>query len=317
VRIGAGRMRSRLAAELDPDLRRGAGLSALNRVIVGVILISLLLVVLETEPGLHEPYRVVFDGLELAVLAVFVVEYGARLWVCVENPKHPGRWAYARRPMALLDLLVIVSMATALMGFEGALFRLLRLLRLLRVARLGRFAEAFETVAGAVAARRYELVVSVAIAAGLLLISASALYVLEGGAQPDAFGSIPRAMWWSVATLTTVGYGDVVPVTPPGRVFATLTAITGVGLIAMPAGILASAFSDAMQRKRDGEGKDGSWGRRSEALGRRPALGRAVVPIAAGGLRAAPAVVTCAGGWCILPGTAPVPPRAGPPQAAR
>jgi voltage-gated potassium channel len=97
-----------------------------------------------------------------------------------------------------------------------------------------------------------------AIAGALLLISASALYVLEGGAQPDAFGSIPRAMWWSVATLTTVGYGDVVPVTALGRVFATLTAITGVGLIAMPAGILASAFSDAMQRKRDREDKDGS-----------------------------------------------------------
>lgn len=258
MQIGGVRFRSRLAAELDPDLRREAGLSPLNRAIIGIILFSLLLVVLETEPSVYEPHRLVFDGLELLVLAIFAIEYAARIWVCVENPRIASRWAYARRPMALLDLLVIVTMATSLMGFEGALFRLLRLLRLLRVAKLGHFAEAFRTIASAVGARRYELAVSMAIAGALLLISASALYVIEGGAQPDAFGSIPRAMWWSVATLTTVGYGDVVPETALGRVFATLTAITGVGLIAMPAGILASAFSDAMQRKRDREGKDGS-----------------------------------------------------------
>ncbi|MGF1650253.1 MAG: ion transporter [Hyphomicrobiaceae bacterium] len=232
-------------------------MSPLNRAIVVIILLSLLLVVLETEPVIYDPYRSLFDGLEILVLVIFVVEYAARIWVSVENPRFPSRWAYARRPMALLDLVVILTMATSMIGFEGAMLRLLRLLRLLRVAKLGHFADAFRTIAAAVGARRHELVVSITIAGGLLLVSASALYVLEGGDQPAAFGSIPRAMWWSVATLTTVGYGDVVPVTPLGRIFAALTAITGVGLIAMPAGILASAFSDAMQRRRDQEGKDG------------------------------------------------------------
>lgn len=254
----AANTRRRLAEALDPALRDRPGLSPLNRAVVAVILASLLLVVLETEPALSEPHAAIFAGLELLVLALFAAEYAARIWVSVENPRNASRLGYALRPMALLDLVVILSMATAFVGFEGTLLRLLRLIRLLRVARLGHFAAAFDNIAEAVKARRHELAVSVGIAASLLLVSASALYVLEGGHQTQAFGSIPRAMWWSVATLTTVGYGDVVPVTPLGRLFAAVTAVTGIGLIAMPAGILASAFSDAMQRKREKDREDGS-----------------------------------------------------------
>lgn len=153
-----------------------------------------------------------------------------------------------RSPATLLDLVVIVSIGFTLLGLEGVLLRLLRLIRLLRVARLGHFSRALGNIGHAIAERRMELVISVMIAFSLLLLSASALYVIQSEHQPEAFGSIPRAMWWSVATLTTVGYGDIVPVTPLGKIFAALTAITGIGLIAMPAGILASAFSAAMRR---------------------------------------------------------------------
>jgi voltage-gated potassium channel len=90
----------------------------------------------------------------------------------------------------------------------------------------------------------------------LLLISSTFLYLVEGDAQPEAFGSIPRAMWWSIATLTTVGYGDVIPVTALGRVFSGVTAIIGIGLIAMPTGILAAAFSDGLERRRNKVGSD-------------------------------------------------------------
>ena len=98
---------------------------------------------------------------------------------------------------------------------------------------------------------------SFVIASMLLLMSSTLLYIVEGGIQPETFGSIPRAMWWSIATLTTVCYGDVYPVTTLGRVFAGLTAITGIGLIAMPTGILASAFSDALQNQ-DNKNRDAS-----------------------------------------------------------
>ncbi len=108
---------------------------------------------------------------------------------------------------------------------------------------------AFNAVTQAVRRRAYELWLSLVFSAALLLVSSAFLYLIEGGIQPEAFGSIPRAMWWSVATLTTVGYGDVYPVTAVGRFFGALTAIIGIGLIAMPTGILASAFSEAFQEQ--------------------------------------------------------------------
>ena len=96
-----------------------------------------------------------------------------------------------------------------------------------------------------------ESAVSMDIASGLMLLSLIALYYVERDLQPDAFGSIPRAMWWSVATLTTVGYGDIVPSSALGKAAAALTAITGIGMIALPTGILAGAFSDALQKIRN------------------------------------------------------------------
>jgi voltage-gated potassium channel len=108
-------------------------------------------------------------------------------------------------------------------------------------------------VSEAIHSRRYELLLTLVAALFVMLISATLLYLVEGPLQPDKFGSIPRALWWSVVTLTTIGYGDVYPESPLGRVLAACTAVTGVGLIAAPAGILAGAFNDAIQRRRESE----------------------------------------------------------------
>ena len=112
---------------------------------------------------------------------------------------------------------------------------------------------ALSLLVDAVHTRRFELAASLVIGAVLLVVSATLLYVVEGMAQPETFGSIPRAMWWSIATLTTVGYGDVTPVTPLGKLCAGAIAILGIGVIAMPTGILAAAFSDALQARRRSE----------------------------------------------------------------
>ncbi|MFD1911183.1 potassium channel family protein [Halodurantibacterium flavum] len=256
VEVGASplrRLRRRLAREIDPALWPGTGLSPANRTIISLILISILLIVLETEASVFNPLREVFWWLEFTLLLVFSGEYGLRVWCAPENPRHGGRLAYMLWPLPMLDLIVIVTMAFTLVGMEGVLLRLLRLIRLLRLAKLGAFSRAFDDIAAAVFKRRFELAVSLIIAAVMLLLSSVALYVVEGGEQPVAFGSIPRAMWWSMATLTTVGYGDIVPVTAAGKVCAALTALTGIGLIAMPAGILAAAFSEAVQSRLDRE----------------------------------------------------------------
>ncbi|WP_018233292.1 ion transporter [Thioalkalivibrio thiocyanodenitrificans] len=212
----------------------------------------------QTEPFLTQQASSLFFGLEVAIVSLFLVEYLARLYAAGEESRYrgfAGRMRHVFTGWALVDLAAILPFIITAGTHNTFLVRLLKLARLLRLARLGRFSMALSALIRATHTRRYELLVSV-IAAGLLLVfSASALYVVEGGRQPEAFGSIPRALWWSIATLTTVGYGDVTPVTVLGRTFAGVTAIAGIGLIAMPTGILAAAFSDAFQ-KESARGRD-------------------------------------------------------------
>lgn len=230
------------------------GISPLNWAIVGVILVSVVSTVLASEPLLARPLRPLFLGIEVTAGLIFLVEYVARAWVAVEHPGNPGGWRghlrYLVTPLAVIDLLALLPLFLASLGGEAFMLRLLRLLRILRLARLGRFSATMSILGQCLHARRFELWMSAAFAALLLLISSTLLHMVEGGVQPDAFGSIPRTMWWSIATLTTVGYGDVFPVTVLGRLLAGLTALGGIGLIAMPTGILAAAFSDALDRRR-------------------------------------------------------------------
>ncbi|MGI0490010.1 potassium channel family protein [Pantanalinema rosaneae CENA516] len=150
----------------------------------------------------------------------------------------------------MFDLVAIMPIFVMAMGPDTFLLRFVRLLRLLRLSRLGAFSAAMNHLGEALRLRRFELLVSVVVVVSLLLFTSTLLYLVEGERQPDVFGSIPRAMWWSLATLTTVGYGDAVPVTALGKFFAGLTAMGGICVIAIPTGILASAFSDVMQQRR-------------------------------------------------------------------
>ena len=150
--------------------------------------------------------------------------------------------------------MVIASLIPMLV--TGApIFRLIRLFRLASLLRFGEFSNALRALSTAIVERRYDLAVTGALAGVLVLGGATALYWAEGAQQPEAFGSIPRAMWWSIITLTTVGYGDVSPVTTLGKFLAAIVALGGIGLVAMPTGIVAAAFSDAMQNHREAKAK--------------------------------------------------------------
>ena len=245
------RFRAWLFEQLDPRVRQGHGLSPINSVLTILILVATALAILETEPTIEIPYSGAITVMEWALGVVFLAEYLARLWAAAEAPAHglpwKGRLNYALSLPALIDLITVA--ASFAPGVHGALvFRLFRLLRILRLAKLGRLSQAWTHMIGAVAARREELILSLMIGIGLMISSATLLYIVEGEVQPDKFGSIPRALWWAVATLTTIGYGDVYPVTPLGKVFAGVTALASIGLVAMPTGILAAAFSEALQR---------------------------------------------------------------------
>jgi voltage-gated potassium channel len=229
------------------------GLNAFQRVLVAVILGSVAVAVLSTEPMVRELAHPGLFYLELALGATFLTEYVVRVWSSGSQPQFSGlagRIHYMRQPLAIIDLVAVIPFLLGLSGSETMVLRLVRLLRLLALTKLARYSSAIRLVIESLHTRRFELGFTVILAACVILISSAALYVTEGDNQPDAFGSIPRAAWWSVATLTTVGYGDLVPMTPLGKFFASLTAFAGIGLIAMPTGILAAGFSDAFARAR-------------------------------------------------------------------
>lgn len=245
--------RAALYRQLSPEARQQFGLSFLNKVICVLILLASLTAILETEPTLRESAPLLFPALETLFVVVFIIEYLLRLYSIGEDPRYRGlggRLRYIFSFWALIDLIAILPYFLGFMVHDNAfLIRLLRLLRMLRLARLGRFSQAWSALADALHSRSHELWLSAGVAGLLLLFSSCCLYVVEAAAQPEAFGSIPRALWWSIATLTTVGYGDVTPVTAIGKFFAGLTAVAGIGIIAMLTGILAAAFSDAFQKK--------------------------------------------------------------------
>lgn len=234
---------------------RKAGLSPINRVIALLIIAAVAVAILETEPAVLAGNETLFRSLEIVFACVFLVEYIARVWIAPENPDLGEGWKARLRYMvtlpAIIDLLALSTLFLTLFGSEGAFLRLFRLVRIFMLARLGRYSTAMRAIGQALKSRRYELGASVTIAFMLMLVSSTLLFMVEGPVQPDDFGSIPRSMWWSIATLTTVGYGDAFPITPVGKLLAGFTALTGIGLIAMPTGILAAAFSDAIQRQRE------------------------------------------------------------------
>ncbi|MCP3730775.1 ion transporter [Sphingomonas sp. MG17] len=245
--------RRALFEQLDPPKWPGRGLSPLNAFLCVLILIATALAVLETEPLVTRGNEALFHRIEIAFGTLFLLEFLARLWVVPEGSDGPAwrcRLRFVLSPWSLIDILVIVTSFAPFIAANGQMLRLLRLARILRLAKLGRMSSAIQHLTHAIASRRLELGLTAGIALGLLVFGATALYLAEGDIQPDKFGSIPRSLWWAIITLTTIGYGDVYPVTVVGKIIAGFVAICGIGLIAMPTGILAAAFSDAMERSR-------------------------------------------------------------------
>jgi voltage-gated potassium channel len=201
----------------------------------------------------YQRYATAFDLFERFSVMVFTLEYLARLWVCTEQSHlEPvstarARVRFALSPFALIDLMAILPF------YLGALFtidlRFLRIFRLVRILKLARYSPAMESLGRVVYEERRALLGALIIMSGLVLFASSVIYLIEREAQPESFGSIPHAMWWAVATLTTVGYGDVTPITPIGRMFGGLVMVFGLAMFALPIAIIASGFSTEIHRR--------------------------------------------------------------------
>jgi len=243
----------------DPDDRTSRFVSF---GIVGLIIVNVLAIVLESIPSLYEAYEKTFFRLEIVSCTIFILEYVLRVWASVEDPETvedesgtqitnaKRRINFMLKPLAIIDFLAFVPIFLQLL-FPGVDLRFLRALRLLRVFKLTRYFQSFEMILEVLHDEWRSLAGTVFIMLVILIIAACGLYYIERDIQPDKFGSIPEAMWWAMAALTTVGYGDAYPITPIGKIIGSIVTLLGIGMVALPSGILASSFSERMRQRRE------------------------------------------------------------------
>lgn len=258
-------LRHKLYMQMEATAHQGRqGLSKINLTIMILVLLSLLAFALETEESMPAVWKTGIAYFNVVILYVFAIEYVARLWVAGEDPRYRGvlgRLRYIFTPYALADLVAFLPELLWMLLFPVSagtpVLTILRVLRLARLIKLARFVPAFDVLGATVQRAGMQLLTTLAMALLLVYVSAVALYFVEGvfgapiadGGAKENFDSIPRALWWAIATLTTVGYGDVYPVTVIGRIFASIIALAGIGVVALPAGVFASAFSDELRER--------------------------------------------------------------------
>lgn len=251
--MGVRALKTAVFNQVDPSARPG-NISLTNKVVIGLILAAVFSAIVETEPTIAAGNEELFRQLEIVFGLLFLVEYLARLWIADISPAYAAsRWPrlkFVFSLSAIIDLLSILPALFAIAGGATLALRFVRFFRILRLAKLGRFSTAWRDIGEAIHSRREELAIAFSMAGFVLLVASTLMYMAENDAQPDKFGSIPRTMWWAIVTMTTVGYGDVYPITPVGKFLSGITSIAAIGLIALPTGILAAAMSDVMQRRK-------------------------------------------------------------------
>lgn len=224
-----------------------------DRCLVTLILVNLTAVVLESMPPLAASYRVWFDLIEYGSLVVFTAEYALRLWVAVEHkplqhlPAGFARLKYVLSGFGIIDLLAVLPFWLAFL--LPAELQVIVVLRMIRFLKITRYSPAMRSLLEVLYSERRALFGCIVIMLGATLISAAMMHLVEGRVQPDKLGTIPDAMWWAIVTLGTIGYGDVVPMTPLGKVIAAITIFLGLVMIALPVGIIANAFADEIHRR--------------------------------------------------------------------
>ena len=245
------------AYEVLEGHRRDRATDITNLAICGLIGLNLAAFTLSTVDSVFQSWSKVFNVIETASVVAFSIEYALRLWSCTADEKYSapviGRLRFAATPLLLIDLFAIAPSFLPSVGLNFLFLRALRVNRLFRAAKLARYSNALRTFGRVLAAKRYELLTALAIIFLALFLGSSFEYFAEREAQPDKFSSIPASLWWGVNTMTTVGYGDVVPKTLVGKMIGSLAALLGIAVFALPASILAAGFLEEFQKRRPRE----------------------------------------------------------------
>ncbi len=228
--------------------------------LMGLITLNVLAVILDTVQAFHASYGRLLYGFEVFSVAVFTIEYVLRVWSCTVNPGYRrslvGRLRFIVTPLSLIDLLAILPFYLPMfIPFDLRFLRVIRLVRILRLFKLGRYNESVQQFGRVLKSKRAELLTTVFIIFILLIVASSLLYYVEHKAQPEKFASIPEAMWWGVVTLTTVGYGDIYPITGMGRFLGAIISLLGIGLFALPTGLISAGFVEEIGKKKRAQAK--------------------------------------------------------------
>lgn len=246
--------RRRVFVTLDPSERGGVAEQIFEFFLVIIIILNIVTITIDSVGDIDHEFGTHFRRFENFSIIFFTLEYVARIYSIVEKPKyqHPikGRLRFAATPLAIIDLLSFVPFYLAFLPVDLRVLRIFRLMALFRMFKIARYLHALDIFRRVLVERKEQLVLSFLFILFVLVIISFAMFYAEHDAQPDKFSSIPSAMWWGIATLTTVGYGDIVPITALGKFLGGIFAIAGVALLALPAGVLSSGFFELLHNDR-------------------------------------------------------------------
>ncbi len=247
-------LRAKVFAMLEPTGHSGRLHAYIDNFIVFWVALSITCVIFESVASVRSLFAVEFHVIDVIAFTIFTIEYIARVYSAPENPKYRhrmARWAHIRSGPAIIDLLAILPFVLESLFSQHLDLRFLRVFRLVRMLKLTRYTSALETLYKVVQREWQVIFASVFVMMLLVVLTASLGFLLEHEAQPDKFENIPQSIYWAIITLASVGYGDISPVTPMGRALTVILALVGIGIFAIPAGLLASAFTDQLRIDRD------------------------------------------------------------------
>ncbi len=247
----------------DPPEGDRVGNVIFNSILI-LIAVNVLVCIVETVESLGKEFPEFFYWFEVISVAIFTAEYVLRLWACTASGLYSGpvrgRVRLIFKPIYLIDIFAILPLYLQVIvpGLDLRFVRALRLFRLFRLFRFDKLTESFQMFSVVLRKRFNELVISLVVVFLSVVIASYVMYMLEHGAQPEKFSSVPAAMWWGIVTMTTIGYGDLYPITPSGKLVGGIVAFFGLCVLALPIATIGAGFMDEIQRKRSTE-----WGRRT------------------------------------------------------
>jgi voltage-gated potassium channel len=246
--------RLRIAEILDPSHADDSLSKGFNIFIMVLIFFNAIAVIFESVNNIANTFSSFFNWFEVFSVTIFSIEYLLRLWVCTENSNFiglKGRFKYVFSPMSLIDLFAILPFYLPMViPFDLRFLRILRLIRIFRILKLAKYLESLQLLEKVLANKKEELIITFSAAIILLVLVSSMIYFIENNAQPGAFSSIPAAMWWSIGATTRLGAGPINPITNFGMIFGSIVAMLGLGIFALPAGILASGLIEEIHKKK-------------------------------------------------------------------